>query len=264
MKPYSWTCPVCQRPATLSEHDVSQGHHDLHVVHADGPWRLISVFLVCPNPECNKATLVVKLHSLKAGQLGTMVMGDEIRHWSLIPSSSAKSYPDYVPQTIRDDYEEACVIADLSPKAAATLARRCLQGILRDFWHVKPGRLVDEIDQIKDKVDPLTWDAIETVRRVGNVGAHMERDINLIIEVEPGEARLLIELIETLIRDWYIAREERKRRLEQIAALGKKKLQVGTEATSVTTVRAKRPAPGKPGTGNALDAGTRPATGRPG
>lgn len=98
-----------------------------------------------------------------------------------------------------------------------------MQGILRDFWQVKSGRLVDEIEQIKDKVDLLTWDAIEAVRKVGNIGAHMEKDINVIVDVEPREAELLIGLIETLIKDWYIAREERKVRLNQISQLAQKK-----------------------------------------
>jgi hypothetical protein len=83
--------------------------------------------------------------------------------------------------------------------------------------------LVDEIEQVKDKIDPLTWDAIEAVRKVGNIGAHMEKDINVIVDVEPHEAQLLIGLIETLIKDWYIAREERKMRLSQISELAKEK-----------------------------------------
>ena len=93
-----------------------------------------------------------------------------------------------------------------------------MQGIIRDFWVAKPGRLVDEIDQIKDKVDPLTWDAIDAVRKLGNIGAHMEKDINVIVDVDPDEAELLIGLIETLLREWYVAREERKARMGSIVA----------------------------------------------
>jgi hypothetical protein len=143
--------------------------------------------------------------------------------WQLIPSSKAKAFPDYVPRPIIDDYNEACLIADLSPKASATLSRRCLQGIVRDYWKVKPCRLVDEIRQIEEKVDPLTWAAIEAVRKVGNIGAHMEGDINVIINVDPQEASLLIGLIETLIEDWYIAKEERRRRLVEISELADSK-----------------------------------------
>ena len=72
-------------------------------------------------------------------------------------------------------------IRDLSPKASATLARRALQGMIRDYWKVSKGRLIDEIDAIKEKVDPITWKAIDAIRRIGNIGAHMEKDINVII-----------------------------------------------------------------------------------
>ncbi|MCP1830281.1 hypothetical protein ACVIHH_005106 [Bradyrhizobium sp. USDA 4518] len=34
-------------------------------------------------------------------------------------------------------------------------------------------------------------DAIDAVRIVGNIGAHMEKDVNLIVDIEPGEAQML-------------------------------------------------------------------------
>jgi hypothetical protein len=46
--------------------------------------------------------------------------------------------------------------------------------VIRDFWSVKAGRLVDEIDAIKGNLDSVTWDAIQAVRKMGNIGAHME------------------------------------------------------------------------------------------
>ena len=39
---------------------------------------------------------------------------DRIMHFN--PISLAKAYPDYIPQTIRSDYEEAHAILNLSPK----------------------------------------------------------------------------------------------------------------------------------------------------
>jgi hypothetical protein len=117
-----------------------------------------------------------------------------------------------------DDYVEACAIRDLSPKASATLSRRCLQGIIRDFWKVSKPTLVQEIEAIKDKTDPLTWEAIDSVRKIGNISAHMEADINVIVDVDANEAQLLIELIETLIKDWYVVRHDREKRLKAIVA----------------------------------------------
>ena len=43
-------------------------------------------------------------------------------------------------------------------------------------------------------------DAIDAVRKIGNIGAHMERDINLIVDIDPNEAAILIGLIELLFQ----------------------------------------------------------------
>ena len=183
-----------------------------------------TTFIVCPNPQCKKYTLDVRLYQSEYDSArGEEVLGEMLKRWRLVPPSNAKVFPDYIPKPLIDDYTEACLIKENSPKASATLARRCLQGIIRDYWGVKPGRLVDEIEAIKDKTDHLTWEAIDAVRKVGNIGAHMEKDINLIVEVEPNEAELLINLIETLFTDWYINRDERKKRLQSIVAIGTKK-----------------------------------------
>ena len=45
---------------------------------------------------------------------------------------------------------------------------------------------------------------------------------SVIVDVEPDEANLLIELIETVFKDWYIAREE-KARLTSISTLASQK-----------------------------------------
>jgi hypothetical protein len=151
------------------------------------------------------------------------LVGKILQTWNLIPPSTAKVFPEYIPKPIRDDYQQACLIRDLSPKASATLSRRCIQGMIRNFWGVSKARLKDEIDAIKDKTDVSTWAAIDAVRTVGNIGAHMEKDIDVIVDVDPQEAQLLIGLIELLMKDWYIAKHDREERLKSITALAAKK-----------------------------------------
>ena len=144
----------------------------------------------------------------------------------LFPASRARTYPDYIPAPIREDYEEACAIEQASPKAAATLARRALQGMIRDFWEVKgKPNLREEVEALKDipDISSETWEAVDVVRKMGNIGAHMERDINVIVDVEPNEAKALIELIEMLIEEWYVARHERQERLAQVKQIGDSK-----------------------------------------
>jgi len=154
-----------------------------------------------------------------ANRFGDEISNSSLQEWQLLPESEARVLPDYVPVPIRQDYYEACRIRDLSPKASATLARRCLQGMIRDFWGTKKARLKDEIDALEEKVDSDVWASIDAVRSVGNIGAHMEKDIDVIVAVEPGEAQLLIGLIEQLVDDWYVARESRRKRTEGLKKL---------------------------------------------
>ena len=46
--------------------------------------------------------------------------------------------------------------------------------------------------------------------RIGNIGAHMENDINTIVDIDPDEANKLIKLIELLIEQWYINRHNQE------------------------------------------------------
>ena len=143
--------------------------------------------------------------------------------WQLVPRSGAKILPDYIPASIRADYREACATCEASPRASAAFARRCLQGMIRDFWQVQKATLFDEVSSLKEKVDPLTWGAIEAIRKIGNIGAHMKSETDLIVDADPNEAQRLIYLIEILVGNWYVSRNETQKHLKKIASLGEKK-----------------------------------------
>jgi hypothetical protein len=224
MKPFSWKCPFCNHNATIKSDNVHESSTVLTIENFEGNRELYSFFIVCPNEVCKKYTLSVLLfNSTYNYSSHKRETGDLIRQWDLIPQSNAKVFPDYVPKPIIEDYNEACSILNLSPKASATLARRCLQGMIRDYFGISKARLVDEINSIQDKIDPLTWKSIDAVRKIGNIGAHMEKDIDLIIDVDPKEAGILLQLIEQLIEDWYITRNERQLRLSTIVQISEDK-----------------------------------------
>lgn len=164
-------------------------------------------FYKCPN--CNK-------YSIIASGLGSYTKGLKTY---LMPNSLAKQFPKYIPKAIRDDYEEAYSILNLSPKASATLSRRCLQGMIRDFYGIKKSRLIDEINELESIVPNTQWKAIHGVRSIGNIGAHMEKDINMIVDVDPDEAQKLLKLIELLMDKWYIARHDEEELLSDIIAI---------------------------------------------
>ena len=212
---YLWHCPFCDTDQTVTEEERQASFADLTVENADGPRRLVVKFVVCPNPKCRAFSLNASLHTLEL--VGNRsYTGKHLKTWPLVPPSRARSFPVSVPKNVLQDYHEACLTVELSPKVAAALSRRCLSEMLRDFWQVQPGRLIDEFRQIKGAADPFTWETIESVKSRGMTGARFECEGAEIMDTEPGEAKLLIGLIETLIHDWYVGREERRKRLQQI------------------------------------------------
>ena len=143
----------------------------------------------------------------------------DIDTW-LQPISQAKQFPKYVPQPIRDDYEEACAIVNLSPRASATLSRRCLQGMLRDFWKVSESTLAKEIAALAedDKVPAEQRQILHVLRNIGNIGAHPEADVNLIIDINSEDAEKLIKVIELFINKWYVNRYEEQQLFDEVLA----------------------------------------------
>lgn len=221
----NFTCKYCSHHSTITDPDQFSNWEHIYINEStlgSVGFRIHAV--TCPNQRCKKLTLVAQLtNSYQERYSNTMKTSAVHQTWQLLPESEAKVLPDYIPAPIQEDYYEACRIRDLSPKASATLARRCLQGMIRDFWGISKARLKDEIDALEELIDPDTWSSIDAVRSVGNIGAHMERDINVIVDVEPEEAQLLIGLIEQMVEDWYIDRESRRLRSEALKALAEAK-----------------------------------------
>lgn len=205
-------CPVPNHQNTFMEHEIQfsriiRGNHE----EFDTRDKLVVQELNCPN---------CKNISIDIVGIGSQYR-DRVIHFN--PISLAKIYPDYIPKAIREDYEEAHAILNLSPKASATLSRRCLQGMIRDFWKISKGRLVDEIEALKELVDPSTKSVLDALRKLGNIGAHPEKDVNLIVDIEPNEALKLLKFIELLMQKWYIERHENELLLQDILELDEEK-----------------------------------------
>ena len=209
--------------ATIRDVDITKSAARIRANPKSGEISAGWAAVVCP--ACKEPHIKFSLAKSKTSygnMVDTHFYGKLVQEWSILPESVAKPLPSYVPKVISDDYFEACLILNKSPKASATLSRRCLQGMIRDFWNIKKGRLIDEIREL-GKLHPATAELIDPVRKLGNIGAHMEKDVNLIIDVEPDEAQLLIELLEQLFEDWYIDRYVREKRKEKLISSAAKK-----------------------------------------
>lgn len=60
--------------------------------------------------------------------------------------------------------------------------------MIHDYWGIKNQNLNAEITSLKDKIPSAQWRALNGLRQIGNIGAHMENDVNIIIDIEPDEA----------------------------------------------------------------------------
>ncbi|WP_288946818.1 DUF4145 domain-containing protein [uncultured Megasphaera sp.] len=212
-------CPYCHKPFTLIK---EQTFHVSYVPITNNssfssPFFLILRMMKCP--ECNRFEIIATPNE----HLENLNKGFPCAKHIYPAYSQGQSLPDYIPMTIQNDYHEAYSILELSPKASATLARRCMQGIIRDFWQVSKGTLAQEINAIQDRVDPATQKALNSLRQLGNIGAHMEKDVNTIIDIDDGEAKTLLKFIEYLIQEWYVHRHEQTEMLNKITDINQTK-----------------------------------------
>jgi hypothetical protein len=125
------------------------------------------------------------------------------------PRSSSRLIPDAVPDPYRSDFNEACLVLNLSPKASAALSRRNLQTILREQGNTTKKDLYDQIEEISPKLPSHISEGLHAVRNIGNFAAHPMKSTNSgeILEVEPGEAEWTLDVLESLF-DFYFVQPE--------------------------------------------------------
>lgn len=186
-------CPHCQTGFKEKWKEKKIGSND------STDWKVKSVFC----PTCDK--IIVKLVDTSS----ILFLG-EISHHEIVV------YPKKTPQVtldpiidkkFADDYNEASIILDLSPKASAALSRRCLQNLLIEKANVKPDSLSKQIQEVLDsKQLPQTLaDDVDEIRKIGNFAAHptKSKHTGVILDVDEGEAEWSLEILKELF-DHYI------------------------------------------------------------
>jgi hypothetical protein len=101
----NWQCPFCNHDAIV--HDGDEGtmtYFDHTFEHGNkfGRQYLEGQVIVCPNQLCREYSLLLALGDQKrvAGEWKQL---KPKRVWQLIPDSSAKVFPSYIPKPLLDD-----------------------------------------------------------------------------------------------------------------------------------------------------------------
>lgn len=143
------------------------------------------------------------------------VVNDRFNEVLIYPHATSRApLPPEVPIEFSDAYREACAVLPYSEKASAALSRRCLQHLLRERGGVKAPDLAREIQAVLDskQLPSHLADDLDAIRVLGNLAAHPIKSTNTgeIVEVEPGEAQWVLDVLNGLL-DFYYVQAERSR-----------------------------------------------------
>lgn len=197
-------CPHCNLGIHLGLNELIEGEHDRKGAY------------IIESGDC----------PVCGGLIVTMQIASETT--TIYPRSSSRPHPPQpVIGSVKADFIEACLVHDLSPKASAALSRRCLQSVLVEkLGAPELANLYDQIESVLQKVPSYISERLHYVREVGNFSAHPRKSTNTgeIMDVEPEEATVLLNTLESLFDHCYVQPEKFKSQKE---ALNNKLVETG-------------------------------------
>ena len=126
-----------------------------------------------------------------------------------------------VPEDFRKLYKESAEVLGVSPRSSATLSRYLLQKILHTELKIEKRNLEEEIKELENKKDiPSTFvTLLQALRKIANFGAHPKKSTNSgeIMDIEPGEAEVMLEIIEQLFDYIFIKPKRQEEFLKHIS-----------------------------------------------
>jgi hypothetical protein len=194
-------------------------------------------------PECERLIVLLRRGSYRVqhSEYGSHASLDSIEEEQvLFPKSIIREVAAEVPESYKQDYLEACAVLPMSPKASAALSRRLLQDVIRNKFGIQHSNLAQEIDEFigSEGVPTYLANAVDAIRNVGNFAAHplKEKDTGAIVDVEPGEAEWLLEVLEAMFDFAFVQPkrlEERQESLNaKLKAMGKPPMKIRPKGTN--------------------------------
>ena len=203
-------CPQCG--TKIFDNSVSRTYRHRHDEHSGID--VVESIYTQDCPECDQ--YIVEYESYIVGEPEA-----DIRKviWPKVKLGN-RHVPSEVPDAFAEDYKEACLVLEDSPKASAALSRRCLQLILRDNLNVAKDKLHKEIQEVikRPEIPSYISDTLDHIRTIGNFAAHPNKynSTGEIVPVEQDEAEWCLKVIEDLFDFCFVAPARAKRRQQSI------------------------------------------------
>ena len=205
-------CPHCRVAVRLESPAVTSAGQNHFQVMTPKYYTMVSL-AQCPN--CLRELVCLDEAEIDA----TSGNPKELHQRLLWPQFSARPpVPSQVPQEIAQDYSEASIVLELSPKASAALSRRCLQAVLRGAAYTKAKDLNDQILEVLPNLPSNIAQNLDAIRVVGNFAAHPSKSqvTGVIIDVEPGEAEWNLDVLDALFDYFYVRPEIEKKKRDDL------------------------------------------------
>jgi hypothetical protein len=174
-------------------------------------------------PECSEPIILIR-----KGVGNYVTQADKYRfqeggyseEYMVWPRAGSRTCAPEVPSNIREDFEEASEVLDISPKASAALSRRCLQHLLTEHAGMKKKDLAHQIEELiaTNKLSSDLASQLDAVRNIGNFAAHPQKAISSgeILPVEPHEAEWNLDVLEELFDYFFVKPAKAKARREEL------------------------------------------------
>lgn len=227
-KSLSLSCPHCQVYSVMRlDRSIQRFEADDEDGIAFGNANKLLFDFICSCPSCDNTVFVqaqawanaVAPYPKEAhSEILDEFSGGEVV--SIYPYKKKVILPPEVPEQYASKFRELVLILDLSPTASAALSRRILQDILRNEYGIQPRSLAAEIDDFiaKPGIPSYLSDSVDAIRNVGNFAAHPLKSTNTgeVIDVEPGEAEWLVDVLNDLFDFAFIQPKKLQERRDQL------------------------------------------------
>lgn len=126
-----------------------------------------------------------------------------------------------IPSDVQRDYIEAHLVKHDSLRAAATLARRCLQNTLRHaFPEMKRDNLAVEINWVRQnqKLNEEIIYQLEALKEAGNLGAHPNKkeDLQIIYELSNDDLEACFLILEYLFAECFVGPAVKEEKIKKL------------------------------------------------
>lgn len=205
-------CPHCRVTIHANFNNTLNGNCGKNILSYQYYWT--TSLAECPS--CHEAIVLITRETLDQAYPRSSKL-DEKKVWQAYPQHSVreKASPE-VPNDLSVDFNEACLVLEISPKSSAALSRRCLQNLLRlqGFTQKDLAPAIEALLKAGNLPSHLAQ-SVDSIRNIGNFSAHTMKDTNTgqILPVEPHEAEWNLDVLEGLFDFYYVApaKEQAKR-----------------------------------------------------